>query len=526
MEYNPKLNRVFGLACRKVIPLVFDQSYSYYESICSFVNKLNEIVDMVNLQNMSISEFENRMNQLFATFKTEIQLAFADYQIEMNQKYEDFTTEIETAWNEYKTALNAEWQEERLINHNFRIDITTAWNTYQSTINGAISSMQSDISNFESNITTQQTTFENTITQQQTDFETAQTARQTTFETTMTNRATTFENNITQQQTDFENDVEQQLRDYASIDYESYFGSYSPIQVDPPTINSIGANPLDTSDMIIRLYYKGASDTDISFIGRFRYMDLMQNYATWAAAWSSASQCFWAIFENPAVWEWFRNGITPIAQAAANYSTDQPRLAVYCFDDITNDKVKLSEGTNLATYTLPRSIIDIPNPMTTVTENYSGAKGKYQYLGLGFYAGLTPGSIQTVTPPANAKTSVYPGYVYSAFNGGIVRDPELINLMNEPKLFTTGTSIQANSDLDDFNTAGKFFCSSSSTVSGLSNKPTGLTTAFTMLVIPTTAANRFIQLIIDNSNTGSIYFRKYTTNGYSSWYQFTVSTVT
>lgn len=34
--------------CQKVLPLVYDDSLSYYENICQFVNKLNEMADVIN----------------------------------------------------------------------------------------------------------------------------------------------------------------------------------------------------------------------------------------------------------------------------------------------------------------------------------------------------------------------------------------------------------------------------------------------------------------------------------------------
>ena len=42
--------------CAKVLPLVFDTSLSYYEQICRFAHKLNELVDSLNAQNLNIKK--------------------------------------------------------------------------------------------------------------------------------------------------------------------------------------------------------------------------------------------------------------------------------------------------------------------------------------------------------------------------------------------------------------------------------------------------------------------------------------
>lgn len=34
--------------CYKILPLVYDQSLSYYETLCKVVSKLNEVIDYVN----------------------------------------------------------------------------------------------------------------------------------------------------------------------------------------------------------------------------------------------------------------------------------------------------------------------------------------------------------------------------------------------------------------------------------------------------------------------------------------------
>lgn len=42
--------------CQKVLPLVYDNSLSYYEVLCKLTNKINELVDTVN-------ELETKLNE-------------------------------------------------------------------------------------------------------------------------------------------------------------------------------------------------------------------------------------------------------------------------------------------------------------------------------------------------------------------------------------------------------------------------------------------------------------------------------
>lgn len=414
MEYRPNLNPVFRLACKKVIPLAFDQSYSYYESICSFVVKLNEIIAMVNLQNMTISEFENRMHGLFDEFKSEIRLAFADYQIEMNQKFEDFTNEIETAWSEYKTALNAEWQNEKALNEQFRSDLNSAWNSYRTELNASFEI-------FKSQETAARQTFQTSISQRQDAFETTERHARTTFETAQTQRQQNFENSITTQQDNFESEVNERLDGFSSIDYCSYFGAFDPSQTDPPTIPTIANAPFG-NNMIVRVYYKSAESSTFEFLKRTDYLSLLSDPEI--PAWSASNQAFWIIFENPVVWEWIRSGITPFGEAARNFSSDHPRLQIRSFNEISNDKISLANSTLLGHYSLPNGVIDTPYQMTTVEEPMSGG-APYAFCGFGFYAGLKPGSVTTINQPSGATTKVEPGYIYDGFNGAVIRDPKI-----------------------------------------------------------------------------------------------------
>lgn len=69
----------FRFWCHKVIPLVYDDSLSYYEFLCKVMQKLNEVIDLLNAHSQEIERFEQditgQFNQLraeFEAFRTEI----------------------------------------------------------------------------------------------------------------------------------------------------------------------------------------------------------------------------------------------------------------------------------------------------------------------------------------------------------------------------------------------------------------------------------------------------------------------
>lgn len=42
--------------CQKVLPIVYDNSLSYYEVLCKLTGKINELIDIINETGNTISE--------------------------------------------------------------------------------------------------------------------------------------------------------------------------------------------------------------------------------------------------------------------------------------------------------------------------------------------------------------------------------------------------------------------------------------------------------------------------------------
>lgn len=56
-DMNFNKSELFGdFYSQKVLPLVYDNSLSYYEVLCKLTNKINELVDTVN-------ELETKLNE-------------------------------------------------------------------------------------------------------------------------------------------------------------------------------------------------------------------------------------------------------------------------------------------------------------------------------------------------------------------------------------------------------------------------------------------------------------------------------
>ena len=82
--------------CQKVIPLVYDDSLSYYETLCKFLEKLNEIIDLYN----NIQEnFEGYVDQEIDKLKNYVDS-------ENTKQNDEFDEKIEAVYQEIQTQVN------------------------------------------------------------------------------------------------------------------------------------------------------------------------------------------------------------------------------------------------------------------------------------------------------------------------------------------------------------------------------------------------------------------------------------
>lgn len=81
--------------CHKILPLVYDDSLSYYEVLCKTSAKLNEVIDSTN-----------GLLDAWNTYKNDIDKAFGDYTAGLDKKFDDLTDKIDADFLRYKDTVN------------------------------------------------------------------------------------------------------------------------------------------------------------------------------------------------------------------------------------------------------------------------------------------------------------------------------------------------------------------------------------------------------------------------------------
>lgn len=111
--------------CQKVLPLTYDDSLSYYESICKMVNKVNELISYIenfetNVLNSANAYTDSKVNSLQRTFesefdayKEEVRNTLNNYQKQIDDfgsKYDNQIAELYSKIVELNTALSTLYQ--------------------------------------------------------------------------------------------------------------------------------------------------------------------------------------------------------------------------------------------------------------------------------------------------------------------------------------------------------------------------------------------------------------------------------
>lgn len=87
--------------CHKILPLVYDDSLSYYEVLCKTSAKLNEVIDSTN-----------GLLAAWNTYKNDIDKAFGDYTSGLDKKFDDLSAKIGRDFDDYKYRVNESIQDE------------------------------------------------------------------------------------------------------------------------------------------------------------------------------------------------------------------------------------------------------------------------------------------------------------------------------------------------------------------------------------------------------------------------------
>ena len=94
--------------CQKVIPLVFDDSLSYYEAICKFMQKLNEVISALNNNAECIDELQDKYIILQRNFDA-LEVKWEEFKTYIENKFNTFKTEITTREENFETTINNEF---------------------------------------------------------------------------------------------------------------------------------------------------------------------------------------------------------------------------------------------------------------------------------------------------------------------------------------------------------------------------------------------------------------------------------
>ena len=149
----PSLIKHCEAYCAKVLPLVFDNSLSYYEFLCKMNNKLNELCDAVNAQNLNIIEFAHMVSLEIEKFEKFVTAEYADLDTQIKNELAAEKAELDKMFNNLSDVLHTEMSTELATNKKFREDLTASMDSFKELIN-------TTVTNFENEVKTDQQTFE------------------------------------------------------------------------------------------------------------------------------------------------------------------------------------------------------------------------------------------------------------------------------------------------------------------------------------------------------------------------------
>lgn len=169
----PNYFKPFRFFCQHVLPLVYDDSLSYYELLCKVIHKLNEVTESVNMLIDDYKALEEAFEELIK-YVDDYFNELVDEMNELKEQWTEFKAEIEKEMADFKAQIEA-------VQEEFEEKITSQQN------------------NFEAKITEEQENFENEITTQQNNFESNLTNEWNTYKTNLNNEWSTYQTNLNTQ---------------------------------------------------------------------------------------------------------------------------------------------------------------------------------------------------------------------------------------------------------------------------------------------------------------------------------------
>lgn len=241
--------------CTKVLPLVFDNSLSYYEFLCRVCHKLNETIEAVNAQNLNIIEFEKMVQLEIEKFEAYIESRQTDFENEIKTEWAAFKDEFKTEWETFKTELETEWAEEQERNAAFRAEITAAFDSFKNDVN-------SQITAFKNAITQQFNTYKETVNAEIEQFENTVNVDLAEFKTTMQTQQNEFETHMVSLFTDFTTD-EQNARSDFEANFQQLFEQWK-VDTLAALNSSIGSWETETTERLTALINSKTAEIETS----------------------------------------------------------------------------------------------------------------------------------------------------------------------------------------------------------------------------------------------------------------------
>lgn len=127
--------------CHKILPLVYDESLSYYEVLCKVAFKLNEAIEAVNNLNGNVTDLNSRCNTMqeeieaianeINTFESEVTSKFNTLEASLNNKVDTAIADMKQEVTEQITDLEKEVEE-------FKTYIDTQYAKFEARVNTLI----------------------------------------------------------------------------------------------------------------------------------------------------------------------------------------------------------------------------------------------------------------------------------------------------------------------------------------------------------------------------------------------------
>ena len=126
-SFDRQFHRHFTVFCQKVLPLVYDESISYYEMVC-------KLTDFIHKMGLSLDDILKRLDAL-----EDITAEWPKFQQQIN----DTLKAYEADWGEWQTDHEAKWKA-------WADAQTAAWNLYQTIVNGRLEDMEALLDDIKS----------------------------------------------------------------------------------------------------------------------------------------------------------------------------------------------------------------------------------------------------------------------------------------------------------------------------------------------------------------------------------------